>query len=120
MLFSSALLASVIVSAVGALILWANPRRPVNLAVALCSQVVAAWLAVSHISVEQKDSLIGLRWGYGSGGLVPASLWLVKESIIRADRIRWSRSAALWTGTAILFFVLPFTNVFIPEDSTSE
>lgn len=122
MAFSSALFAAVVVSGVAALILWANPRRGVNRSVFLCSQIVAAWLAFSHILTVKYDGLLWLRWVFSTGGLVPSSLWLVKESILRTDKAEsrsWGLEALVWGAGALLYFGLPFTDAFIPDESTS-
>lgn len=124
MVVSSAFFAAVLVSAVGALILWANPRRSVNRAVFLCSQIVAAWLAFTHLmGVGSGDRLFWLRAVFSSGGLVPLSLWLVKEAIVSAGVPKtksWLLRNAWWFVAGFLFCALPFTEAFIPARSTDE
>lgn len=124
MIVSTELFAALIVSGVGVLILWANPRRSVNRAVFLCSQIVAAWLFFTHImALPSKRGLIWLRCICGVGGLVPLTLWLVKEAIVMSGRPtmgQWVLQNLFWFGGGLLFFVLPFTDAFIPAHSSEE
>src|ERR1043165_4894229 len=90
--FSTKLFAALVVAFVGGVILWANQRRWVNRSVFMCSVVVAAWQASSHLIGVSENTILWIRWTCSIGALAPLTLWLVKESILTtlnfSDR-RW-------------------------------
>lgn len=119
---STALFASIVVGAIGSLLLWANPKRKVNRAVFGCSATVAAWLICKHLAASHPDQgLLWLRWSHAIGGLAPLSLWLVKEGIVGTFRLKnfeWIKGNLIWFVSAILLFTVPFLGVFIPYHSS--
>jgi len=122
MQYSTATFASVVVVGVGALIFWANPRRNVNQSVFAVSLAVTAWLAFSQFAVssESASGLVWLKWAYAAGGVVPLTLWLVKESILTTFLLEgaWFRRNFLWFLGAAAMATVPFMEVFIPSYST--
>lgn len=119
---STAPVASAVVAATGVLLLWANPRRGVNRAVFASSTIVAAWLICRHLAATHSEhGLFWLRCSHAVGGVAPLSLWLVKEGIsetFHPRSFKWFRENLLWFGTGVLFFFLPFSEVFIPSTSS--
>ena len=123
MRISIPLFAGIVVTTIGALILWANPRRAVNRAILICSCVVAGWLVFLHLGViaPPDQGLIWLRWTCSLGALVSLTLWLVKESIVTTVSFwdpRWLLRNAGWILCPLLVSILPFTEWFIPAYST--
>lgn len=121
MTFSIALFAAIVVSVVGVLIVWANPGRTVNRAVCLSSCTVAAWLACTHLSSLSVDRLIWLRITCAVGGLVPLTLWIVKQSILANVHLTnrtWLLQNTFWFAVPLVITILPFTEWFIPSHST--
>jgi signal transduction histidine kinase len=120
MLNSISLLVAAMVAAVGASILWANPRRIVNRAVFSSSLHIAAWLTCFHYT---SADLFWLKLTCTVGGLIPLHLWLVKETIAhdlrRLDLNLVRRSWALILPS-IFVAVVPFTSWFIPPQSTDQ
>lgn len=113
---------SIVVTIVGSLLLWANPRRKVNRTVFLTSISVAAWLLCSHLAVTE-SSLFWLRATYSSGAVAPLTLWMVKEAIAGTLRLRitgWSVHHYFWLGATLALVLVPFTEIFIPSWSTPE
>jgi signal transduction histidine kinase len=123
-MISTAQLASMIVLGIGLLLYWANPKRKVNRSVFASSTVVAGWLLFSHLTVtDGKNNLLWLRWTFASGALAPLTLWMVKESIVGTFRFRdmeWLRRNILWFLSAAALFGVPFTEFFIPYNSSEE
>ena len=121
---STALLASLVVAAVGVLLLWANPRRKVNRAVFGSSATVAAWLLCIHLASSQPEhGLFWLRLTHAIGGLAPLSLWIVKEGILgnfKLKNIGWFIGNIAWFLSAVIFFSIPFSEWFIPSHSSQD
>ena len=119
---TTAALGAIIVGVIGWLLLWANPRRSVNRAIFACSATVAAWLVCKHFLITQpSNALTWLRWSHAAGGLAPISLWAVREGILGTLRVRsgeWIRRNVGWMLSAIVLFLIPFSEVFIPSHST--
>jgi signal transduction histidine kinase len=117
---STALLASVIVAITGLLLFWANPYRLVNRAVFGCSLNIALWLACWHAAAVYR-SLFLLLCTCAAGGLVALSYWLVKETLLASPdlfRASWFRRNWGWMVVPVLLAVIPFTDSFIPPEST--
>lgn len=121
-MISPAVLTSIVVAATGVLLLWANPRRRVNRALFASSTIVASWLICRHLAATHAEQgLFWLRWSHAVGGLAPLSLWMVKEGIIgtfRPRSVAWFRENLIWFSTALAFFLIPFTEFFIPSSSS--
>lgn len=119
-MITGALIAGCAVLVLSGMIFWANPRRPTNRAVVVCSLNVAAWLLSIHFMVSAEEGLPWLRLTTAIGGLIPFSLWVVKETI--SNQV-FSRKDILakgkgWISACALLCVIPFTEWFIPEGST--
>ena len=124
MLVTTPLASSIVVTALGALILWSNPSRPVSRAVALCSLHIAAWLTCLHFATVASAGagLYWVRWACAVGAGIPLSFWIVKESILGdlpSDRGRWLVLGTGWLGVSTILVGLPFTDVFVPAHSTA-
>jgi signal transduction histidine kinase len=126
MLVTAPLASSIIVAALGALILWSNPSRRVSWAVSFCSLQISAWLGCLHLATAANpgEGLFWVRWACALGGLIPLSFWWVKEAIIEATD-RWNTRQRIWIGLGWLvvssFLVLiPFTDYFVPSHSTPD
>lgn len=121
-MISTAPLASLVVAAVGLLLLWANPKRKVNRSVFASSAIVSAWLEFSHLATTSSDhGITWLRCTYAVGALAPVSLWMVKESIVGTFQPRkreWIKKNVHWFVTALILGVIPFTESFIPYHSS--
>jgi signal transduction histidine kinase len=121
-MMSTALLAALVVTPIGILLLWANPGRRVNRAVFASSLTVAAWLVCKHLAATRDEyGLFWLRCSHAIGGLAPLSLWIVKEGIndtFRPRSLHWLRGSMGWLLSAVLLFALPFSELFIPSSST--
>lgn len=121
MKFTVAVPVIVAVLASGSAILASNPRRRVNRAVfAGCLQMVA-WLVCWHMAATSIDGLLWLRWTCAVGAIAPVNFWIVQDSILaessqRDRKSRWH--GVLWVAVAFLFAVIPFSEAFIPANST--
>lgn len=118
----SALIAAVIVTGVGLVVLWSNPKRLVNRLVFTCSLHIATWLILLQMAVVSSEGLVWVRFATSVSALIPLHFWFVKESIIGGFS---TRSPAFWgkvvfgcAGVLLLAFI-PFTRYFIPLESTS-
>ncbi len=121
-MISIAPLASLVVAAVGLLLLWGNPKRKVNRSVCCSSAIVAAWLILNHLATTSPShGLTWVRWTCAVGALAPLSLWMVKESIVGTFQPRereWIKGNAHWFVTALILAIIPFTEAFIPYHSS--
>ncbi len=122
-----ALFAGIIVVAVGALVLWSNPRRTVNQVVFTCSVHIALWLVALHLTVRPAAGAAGLfwlRWTCAISASVPVHFWLVLRESLSDQRLvsvrRFFRSNGLWLLITAGLSYLPFTDFFIPYYSTSQ
>jgi signal transduction histidine kinase len=120
MLIWAALFASIVVTAIGSLLLWSNPRRPVNRVVFTCSLHLALWLACLQLTFIRYHGLIlyWVRWSCAISAWIPMHFWIVKESIAGGStRIRphWIRRGWRWIAVSALLSALCFTPAFIPE-----
>ena len=122
-MITGALIAGCTVLVLSGLIFWANPRRPTNRAVVVCSLNVAAWLLSIHfmVSVSVEEGLPWMRLTTAIGALIPFYLWVVKETISnqvfsRKDILKKGKSGIF---ACALLCVMPFTEWFIPEGSTA-
>jgi signal transduction histidine kinase len=122
-LISPAVLAAAAVVVVGAIALWANPRRLINRMFFTASLHVALWLACVHMAVNTENGLIWLRASTSVGAFLPLHLWWLKQAIlVHGGRPRaHARGAALaWTVVSALLGALPLTHWFVPAHSTAE
>jgi signal transduction histidine kinase len=120
MLIWAALFASIVVTVIGSLLFWSNPRRPVNRAVFTCSLHLAIWLTCLHLTFIRYHGLIffWVRWTCAVSAWIPMHFWIVKESIggdAAKFRANWFRRAWAWIAVSLLLSVICFTNAFIPE-----
>jgi signal transduction histidine kinase len=119
----TALVTAVIVSVVGLLILWSNPKRTVNRVVLSCSLHLSTWLLFLHLTLtSETNGLFWLRLTCAVGSSVPLHFWLVEKSIAHtsANWIRTSyRMALAWIVISIALTILPLTDHFIPSHSTA-
>ncbi len=124
MLITPALIASLAVFVVGAVILWSNPRRIVNQVVFTCSAHIALWLGCQHLVFLFQGSpqiLFWVRLGSAIGAFVPLHFWLVKEAIAAgmAGSPRFLRDGGILAGLSLALAVICFTEYFIPSHSTA-
>jgi signal transduction histidine kinase len=119
----TSLVTAVVVSIVGLLILWSNPRRMVNRVVLSCSLHLSTWLLFLHFTLTSEiNGLFWLRLTCAVGSSVPLHFWLVEKSIANtsAEWIRAScRMGITWIFASVALTILPFTDIFIPSHSTS-
>ena len=118
MLMTPALFASIVVLAIGALILWSNPTRMVNRAVLGCSLAISLWLACLHLAIAAPvpEKRFWIRLTNSTGALIPLSFWLVKESIVGGlhfNRLAWVGRNAVWLLGPLLLAILPATDLFM-------
>ncbi len=125
MLNSPALLVSIVVALVGALILWSNPERLVNRLAFSCSLHIALWLALLYQAVTAPrgsgEGLFWLRCTSAASASIPLHFLLVKEGIAGVSGrlgLGWLRRNWLWIAVTVFFTVMPFTSAFIPFQST--
>ncbi len=124
MLITTALLAAILVGLVGFFILWAHPKRRVNQAVFIGTLQTAAWMICWHLaaSAPPDRGLFWLRWTCAIGALAPMSFWIVKESILWSEGASvagWFERAWAWLLASAVIVALPFTDYFIPAQSTA-
>lgn len=123
MLTSSASIAAFAVVSVGLLILWSNPKRPVNKVVFSCSIHIALWLGAMHMSSTSASGLLWVRWTTSIAALIPLHFWLVKEAIasdFEELRARRFGRAAGWLLCTLMLAAICFTDFFIPPESTGQ
>ena len=117
----TALIAAVLIFAVGTLILRANPRRRVNFLVATCSYHASVWLLLFFLttSASEFEGLYWLRWTTAVGALLPLHLLLVKEELSGESRQgRRLRRLLPWIAVTLFVAGVPFSEWFIPAHST--
>lgn len=121
MLTSTAFFAALFALGVGIAVFWANPKRRVNRVVCTGSLNVAAWLGCFHMTATSAvNGQFWLEWTCSVGALAPMHLWIVKEAIANDLRgIDW-RKVWGWAVVSTLLAVLPFTDWFIPPESTAD
>jgi signal transduction histidine kinase len=122
LIITTALLVAMVVAVTGGLILWSNPSRPVNRAVFGGTLQMAAWLVCWHLAATSKeDGLFWLKWTCSVGALGPFNFWVVKE-VIALDITRslrsWLARSWLWILAPTALALIPFTDSFIPPEST--
>ncbi len=123
MVVTNALLGASVVTIIGSLILWSNPRRIVNRVVFTCSLHLAAWLLALHLAVTMREGLFWLRTACAIGASVPLHFWIVKESI-STEAEGWlgrvARRCPGWVLVTVLLTITPYTEIFIPSHSTGD
>lgn len=123
MLLTTFILAAVGLLLVGGVILWANPRRPVNRSVFTCALHGAIWLSLLHVAVIAEEGQIWLRWTVAVGAFIPMHFWVVKEVIAQSGartlREWWDRGAK-WLIVSTILAAICFTEFFIPYHSTDK
>lgn len=118
-----ALLVTVVVVVVGLTILWSNSTRAVNRAVFVGAVQMAAWLLCWHFAATSKNGLYWIRWTCAVGALAPLTFWIVKECILyKPGRhwLNWLLRSSPWIVVPAVFAFLPFTDAFIPPESTAK
>ena len=119
---TTALLAAIVVGVGGAVLLWANPYRLVNRAIFACSLNIVLWLGCWHTAAAAR-SLFFVKCTCAAGALISFSYWLVKEAIISPPDLfkgAWFRRSYGWMVIPVVLAIVPFTESFIPANSTSE
>ena len=118
-----ALLAAFTAVCVGLAIIWANPKRKVNLLVGTCSFHGAVWLFLLHATRTAEVGLPWLRSMTAIGAYVPIHLWFVMLAIagrLEFDRWKSIRPIIFLTVACTVLSALCFTYYFIPAHSTAE
>ena len=116
--------------AIGAVVLWVNPRRRVNQVFALASLTATLWLFFVVMAVlvggEQTDPgahnpVPWLRAASAAGAFFPWIIWLLKESILTEETaIRRAVGRSLpWLGVGLLLSALCYTDTFILPEGLS-
>jgi signal transduction histidine kinase len=128
---TSIFIAFLLTLAIGAGVVWANPRRFINQVFALLSLNTAVWLFFVYMahhtgnrypSDPSANPVPWLRAASAAGALFPWIVWLLKEAILANEaRIRqvFVRSWP-WFLLVSLLAGICFTNYFIPPDSTPD
>lgn len=115
-----ALFAALAVIFIGGVALWSNPRRQINRAFFFVSLHVAAWLACLYLALSTLQGLFWMRTSCVVAGMLPAHLFLLKESIHQAHWTRKRYQICLWVVVGLIMSALPMTGWFIPSHSTAE
>lgn len=122
------LVAALLSFALGAGVLWSNPRRFVNQVFALSALASASWLLsvfMAQVAGEslavglQADPVPWLRTASVIGAFFPWIIWLLKESVVTAEgtvAATFRRSVA-WFAIGMLLATLPFSRTFILPES---
>jgi signal transduction histidine kinase len=121
--FNPTTVAAVAVACVGFAAFWSNPQRVMNRAFFTGSLHVAAWLIFLHLALRTSEGLIWLKWACAIGGCLPLHIWIIQQSI--ADRLdnsvfKWLERNWGWSLISVILLVIPFTDFFIPSESTPE
>ncbi len=123
MILPSTILAAIAVLIVSFTALWSNPRRSVNRIFFTFSLHVFIWLIALHQTFRSGDGLWWLRLASAAGALMPWHLWMVKEAVLRHDRVfkfLQLRSSLPWLGFGIVMAALVYSPLFVPRESTSD
>lgn len=120
MIFNPAVLAALAAVALGAFALWANPARMINRVFFAGSLHVALWLLCLELALLGSDGIFWLRMASAVGALLPAHMWILKDSVLRSAGFWHLRR---WWPAGLAGAVLAaicFTDWFIPAHSTPE
>src|SRR4051812_29707016 len=119
-------------AAVGAGVLWSNPRRLVNQVFGAISLTATLWMVCVLMALRAgqvpSDSPSGnpIPWLRANAALAtffPWLIWLLKESVLATEgttAVRMLRRSAPWLLAAGLMTLIAFSNSYIPSGSTAE
>jgi signal transduction histidine kinase len=113
---------------IGAIALWANPRRRVNQVFALASLTATLWLffVMSAVLAGGRDPQLPaadpvpwLRAASAVGAFFPWIIWLLMESIVTPDEksSHIFRRSLLWLVMVLTLAALCYTDTFILPDN---
>lgn len=92
-----------------------------NRLVLTCSVHIMIWLGLNRLAMESSQGLEWLRWAAFAAALLPFHFWLVQEAMatdLRELRAAHRRRALVGLALAAGFAVLPFTDLFVPDQFT--
>ncbi len=115
------LVAAFVVAAIGALIFWSNPARPVNRVSLTCSLHVASWLLMLYLATMREGALFWLRSACALSAWVPFHYWLVKEIIAGTfdPTARYFLRRCLgWITVSAVLVMICYSESFIPSHSS--
>lgn len=122
-MITPAILAAIVAVIVGFLPLWANPRRTLAQVFFSASLHAALWLLLREISTGGGPTgQMWLRISMATGALLPAHLWIIKETIVagRVNRIRGTlRAGAIWLLPCSAIAAITFSEWFVPTQTVS-
>lgn len=120
------LLAALAALVVGFVAFWSNPRRTINRLFLTLSLHAVLWLmALGTAFSSVEGSALGLFWlraSTGIGAFFPLHFWIVQESLAAQlpNSLRpWLRQNWFWVIVSVLLASVPFSNAFIPAESTA-
>lgn len=113
MIQSPQLLAIAAVVLVGTAVMWANPRRPVNVLFFTVALHISLWLLFVHLAVAGGEEVIFVRWASAIGAFIPVHTWFLKEaSIAQGAWPRVSRRILPWFLVAAGLTLLTLSEKF--------
>ncbi|NBQ40983.1 MAG: hypothetical protein EBU34_14750, partial [Alphaproteobacteria bacterium] len=111
---------------VGFVAFWSNPSRTINRLFLSLSLHAILWLmALGTAFSSAEGSAMGLFWLRGSAGigaLFPLHFWVIQESLaaqLPNSWRAWIRQNWFWLLVSALLAAVPFSNAFIPAESTA-
>lgn len=109
---------------VGAMVLWANPRRRVNQLTSTISLHVSIWMLVRHMASVSDNSLLWIRMAIAIGALFPVHFWIFLQSITSQFKGEAFSSFVFrswrWLTACAVLATLPFSEWFIPSDTSPQ
>jgi signal transduction histidine kinase len=121
--FSPTIVAALAAVAVGFAAFWSNPQRAMNRVFFTSSLHVGAWLTALHLSFNAVDGLLWLKLSCMIGGALPLHVGIIQQTLV--SRLEesvgaWLRRNWPWLVVTAALAVVPFTDFFIPPESTPE
>lgn len=115
-------LSACISAVVGIAILWANPKRSVNLASGANALLMAAWALLTQLGINQtirSDAAAWLRIQAAVGGFSTVSLLLVSDIICSYPilTVQWLKRRWPVIVAAVGLVGIPLTNSYMPYTS---
>lgn len=106
----------------GAVVMWANPRRRVNLLAFTMSIHVAIWILVRQLPAISPSALLWVRITMAIGAFFPAHLWIFLQSIATQSEEKSPNllppRAWIWLAASGILAGIVFSNHFIPQSAT--